>query len=85
MFVNPAIEDRFRKIAKTLGKPFADTSRNIAALLPAILPSLKSKTRPSQQKGNQRPNSLPLFSKTGNVMPNAHKKIALIRINIRKV
>jgi hypothetical protein len=44
--VNPAIEDRFRKNAKTLGKPFADTSRNIAALLPAILPSLKSKNRP---------------------------------------
>ena len=72
IFVNPAIEDRFRKIAKTLGKPFADTSRNIAALLPAILPSLKSKNRPSQQKGNQRPNYLPLFPKSGNVAPTAH-------------
>jgi len=48
--VNPAIEDRFRKNAKTLGKPFADTSRNIAALFPVILPSLKSKNRPSQNR-----------------------------------
>jgi len=72
IFLNPAIEDRFRKIAKTLGKPFADTSRNIAALFPAILPSLQSENRPSQNKGNQRPNYLPLFSKSGNVAPSAH-------------
>jgi hypothetical protein len=70
--VNPAIEDRFKKNAKTLGKPFADTSRNIAALLPAILPSLKSKNRRSQNQGNQRPNYLPLFPKSGNVAPTAH-------------
>ena len=70
--MNPAIEDRFRKNAKTLGKLFADNSRSIAALFSVILPSLKSKNRPLRQKGNQRPNYLPLFSKSGNGAPNAH-------------
>jgi len=77
--VNPVIEDRFRKNATALGKPFADTSRNIAALFAVFLPSLKSKNRPSQQKGNQHPNYLPLFSKPGNVAPNARQKYNFMR------
>jgi hypothetical protein len=61
--VNPAIEDRFRKNAKTLGKPFADTSRNIAALFPVILPSLKSKNRPVTKQGQSTSELLAAFFK----------------------
>ena len=72
--MNPAIEDLFRKKAQTLGKLLADTSHDIAGLFPVILPSLQLENRPSQNKGSQRPNYLPLFSKSGNVAPTAQEK-----------